>query len=181
MRIVSYAILVFSILAMGGKRPDLPDGSTTPPVSPSVPATIDPHYTRFKEFGKTFGARFVATSVTFSFRGFVGSTVGMCTFSSSGRNSVALSTSAWDRGSETFREMLLFHELGHCLLGRGHKNSNHSDGRRESIMASAMFSQKVYLAHRDQYLKELFTAETAGNLRVVSRARASDDSCAFGH
>jgi len=174
MREFLITILAVSSMAMAPKRPDLPDSGGSPnppPTSPTIPETVQPIEARFKEVGQTYGALYTAKSITYSFRSFFGSTIGMCTYSSSGRNSVALSSSAWNSGSDAFREMLLFHELGHCLLGRGHKNTKHSDGRPESIMASSLFSQKTYLANRDQYLKELFTAESRQPVLMASRAK----------
>lgn len=152
-------------MAMGPKRPDIPSengGGGTP----SGLADPEPYQTQFKELGRTYGALFIAEKVLFSFRSFFGSTVGMCISGSSKTNQVQFSTSAWRSGSNTFREMLSFHELGHCLLGRGHKNSTLSDGRPESVMRSSMFSEKTYLAHRDDYLKELFSATSRARYDV---------------
>lgn len=162
---------------MGGKSP-------FPSSPPTDTTTIQPHYDRFKQLGQLYGARFIASTVTFSFTAFFGATVGMCSFNSGGRNHVALSNSAWGSGSETFREMLLFHELGHCLLGRGHKNTTHSDGRPESLMRSSMFSQTTYNNHRDQYLKELFTASAQVSSRLMLGLKEGEDDdggpCTFG-
>ncbi len=170
------ALLAFVLMAMGGVRPQPPPGE-----SPAAPASVAPYHERFKTFGQTYGANYGNRTVTFGFRRFFGSTIGMCSFSSSGRNHVDFSTSAWNKGSDAFKEMLAFHELGHCLLGRGHKNSTHSGGRPESIMNSWLFDQKTYLANRDQYLKELFTAESDWAVRGVSRNVHVDfGDCQFG-
>jgi len=175
---IQIGLLSFVLLAMGGVRPQPAPGET-----PATPASIAPYETRFRTTGQTYGANFGNRTVTFGFRSFFGSTVGMCSFSSSGRNHVDFSTSAWSRGSDTFKEMLSFHELGHCLLGRGHKNTTHSSGRPESIMNSWLFNEKTYLANRDAYLKELYTAEADWAARAVSRVpRQIDlDDCTFGH
>lgn len=167
-----YAVILlgFLSLAMGGKRPDV--------AQPGNTASPEPIQVKFKSLGQTFGAAFVAQTVSFSFTTFFGSTIGMCRMSSSGRNSVQLSSSAWSRGSATFQEMLVFHELGHCLLGRGHKNTRMSSGQPESLMNSFIFDERTYLANRDQYLKELFTAE---NVRAATQSLAakSFDGCEF--
>lgn len=175
MRVLFFLLLAGNSFAMGPKRPTLPDPGT--PATP--PASVSPVEARFRELSQMYGSQLVTSSVSYSFRSFFGATVGMCVFSSDGKNRVQLSSSAWDQGSDTFREMLLFHELGHCLLGRDHKNTRHSDGRPESLMSSSLFSQSVYLAHRDEYMKELFTAETTQFVRVAARAKAFE-GCGFG-
>lgn len=169
--------IALTSLAMGGKSPEIPNNPTGP-----VPDTYEQ---KFRELAKTYGANLVGKTITFAFKSFFGSTIGMCRMNGSGRNSVDLSTSAWNKGSEAFREMLVFHELGHCLLGRGHKNTSHSDGRRESLMNSYIFDSRVYLAHRDEYLKELFTVvrDVAVRSLIGGIERERDqvfDGCQFG-
>ena len=165
--------LAFFSLAMGGKRPDIPGNSNLPdPV---------PYQTKFKEIGKTYGAAFIADSVSFSFRNFFGSVVGMCTTYGSRNNHIDFAPGPWANNSDTFREMLAFHELGHCLLGRGHKNTTHSDGRPESLMRSSMFSERTYLAYRDEYLKELYTAARQVSSFSLWRNEPHDfGDCKFG-
>ena len=180
LRITLLVLLAYFSMAMGPKRPDIPSengGGTTP----SGLADPEPFQTQFKELGKAYGAIFIAEKVVFSFRSFFGSTIGMCISGSSRTNQVQYSTSAWRGGSNTFREMLSFHELGHCLLGRGHKNSNHSDGRPESVMKSSIFNEKTYLAHRDEYLKELFSAGSRARFDVSLESEPHDfGDCRFG-
>ena len=165
-------LFAFLSLAMGGKRPDIPEPGTGGAPSPL------PYHDRFRQLANAYGVILVGKTVVFSFTSFFGSTIGMCRMTSSGNNSVQFSASAWNKGSEIFKEMLVFHELGHCLLGRGHKNSRHSDGRPESLMNSYIFNERLYLPSRDQYLKELYTAEA---LSAVSAPVARTyGGCTFG-
>lgn len=53
------------------------------------------------------------------------------------------------------REQLMFHELGHCVLGRGHDTELHPDGRPMSIMFPNLLKAHVYGEHRHEYIKEL--------------------------
>lgn len=170
MRKFILSTVAFFSLAMGGKRPDIPGNNLPAP---------EPYQTQFKALGKTYGAAFTADSVVFGFRSFFGGVVGMCTYT--GRtNRVEFAPGPWANGSDTFREMLAFHELGHCLLGRGHKNNTHSDGRPESLMKSVMFSERTYQNYRDEYMKELFTA--ARQVRSFSMLQEDNDfdGCTFG-
>ena len=62
-----------------------------------------------------------------------GDTVGECTFQTDflgGRHfaKVVFLRSAWDKYSETEREVLVWHELGHCVLGLGHDARVDVDG-----------------------------------------------------
>ncbi|MCB0417744.1 MAG: hypothetical protein H6617_00785 [Bdellovibrionaceae bacterium] len=150
MRVILLFIVLFSVQAhgMAPRRPSL-----------SVDKEVAPYYQSFQDLAQTYGASFIADRIVFSFTNFwFSSVVGMCTYRGGSTNYVDFSSSAWRSGSGTFKEMLVFHELGHCLLGRGHTNTSYSDGRKESIMNSYIFSQSTYRAYRDEYLKELFSA-----------------------
>jgi hypothetical protein len=164
-------VVIFGLfsLAMGGQKPDVPQPGMASP---------EPYHQKFKELGQSYGAAFITNSITFSFGWFFGSTIGMCRMSGNGRNSIQFSSSAWSQGSDTFREMLSFHEMGHCLLGRGHKNSRLSSGKPESLMNSWLFDSKTYLANRDQYLKELFTANFSP-MAVQHLGAKQFDDCGF--
>lgn len=65
----------------------------------------------------------------------------------------------WDKINESERETLIFHELGHCVLGKDHNNLVNLDGHPRSIM---YFSNVIgedeldYMARRPQYINELF-------------------------
>lgn len=80
---------------------------------------------------------------------------------------IELNTQLWGNYSDTEKEVLLFHELGHCILGRlspnmGHVNTINSDGMPVSIMYYSitpydnLAAQQYYVIHRLDYLYELF-------------------------
>lgn len=170
MRFILLLITLVSLQAhgMGPRRPNL-----------SVEQEVSPYYQDFTTLAQSYGAGFIVDRIVFSFRTFwFSSVVGMCTYRGGNTNYVDFSTSAWRAGSSTFKEMLVFHELGHCLLGRGHNNVSHNDGRKESLMNSYIFSQSTYRAYRDEYLKELFT----GNVRFTAYGSPQEDigGCTFG-
>ena len=52
---------------------------------------------------------------------------------------VSILRSAWDSYSADLRKELVFHELGHCVLGLEHDETLGSDGRPESIMFPRVF------------------------------------------
>lgn len=54
----------------------------------------------------------------------------------------------WDASSAAQREQLMYHELGHCLLGQHH--------RLNSIMAEGGVDDDLYVSNREYWLHELF-------------------------
>lgn len=69
----------------------------------------------------------------------------------------------WFSFSELFRSYLLFHELGHCALDRGHRNDKFDDGSWKSILKGNPFTDfdarkpVPYFGFRKQYyIDELF-------------------------
>tara|TARA_Y100001933_G_scaffold261042_2_gene314699 strand:+ start:87261 stop:88328 length:1068 start_codon:yes stop_codon:yes gene_type:complete len=71
----------------------------------------------------------------------------------------------WENAHEIEKELLIFHELGHCILGRAHRNETSENGDCLSIMdgtednfncSKNIFSElwRVY------YLEELFNVNT---------------------
>lgn len=58
------------------------------------------------------------------------------------------------------REALLYHEFGHCLLGRGHDDSTTTNGAGDtiptSIMQSVLLSEDTYADNKGYYIEELF-------------------------
>ncbi len=69
---------------------------------------------------------------------------------------VTIDKREWEANSSTWREMLMFHELGHCVLGRGHIDTLKPNGKPESLMHRSLFSESYYRSNRQDYLDELF-------------------------
>lgn len=85
---------------------------------------------------------------------------GQCTYGSHVAD-VAIDKSFWNRTSSyLLREMVVFHELGHCYLKLGHEEGVLSDGTCASIMRSGLQNcrDNYNSATRADYLDELFSA-----------------------
>lgn len=70
----------------------------------------------------------------------------------------------WERLPVEAKEMLTFHELGHCILGRQHEDAMievKGEQVPKSLMNSYNFSPKIYQSHRDYYLDELFSVSAS--------------------
>jgi hypothetical protein len=61
----------------------------------------------------------------------------------------------WEMLSETSRKVLIFHELGHCIFNRIHRNDVYDDNCPKSIMSTYLMSDSCYNAHSQDLLKEL--------------------------
>lgn len=86
------------------------------------------------------------------------STVGLCAHDSTNPNQIIIDANYWKRASKMRRELIVFHELGHCLLGLDHDNSHDDTGACMSIMRSGEGTcLDVYNAqNRVDFLDELF-------------------------
>jgi hypothetical protein len=67
---------------------------------------------------------------------------------------IVVNEADWDQFSASYQESILFHELGHCVLGRAHVPA--VEGRPPSLMVPAAPEADVYEQNRAFYLNELF-------------------------
>lgn len=62
----------------------------------------------------------------------------------------------WRTSSETMREIVLYHELGHCVLDKDHDEETDLLGIPKHLMYPSVLSSRNYEAKKDYYLKDLF-------------------------
>lgn len=62
--------------------------------------------------------------------------LGQCSYSSNNPHQVTIDKPFWNQASDLAKEFVVFHELGHCYLGRLHDESKDSKGYCLSIMRS---------------------------------------------
>ncbi|MEZ5042156.1 MAG: hypothetical protein R2828_19825 [Saprospiraceae bacterium] len=91
---------------------------------------------------------------------------GQCSYGSHQSNHVAIDKQFWDQASDLLREFVVFHELGHCNLGRDHREAAKADGTCESIMASGVGDcrDNYKSITREAYLDELFDPSFGGEI-----------------
>ncbi|NRB51143.1 MAG: hypothetical protein HRU41_25960 [Saprospiraceae bacterium] len=84
--------------------------------------------------------------------------LGQCHYSEQAPNIVEVDDEFWARASDLEKEYVVFHELGHCVLGRNHNDDRNADGTCSSIMQSGLTSCRVAYgpANRALFLDELF-------------------------
>ena len=91
-------------------------------------------------------------------------------------NSVQIGVAFWRRLDRESRELLIFHELGHCILDRRHVQGSAAGALDESIATGAALQsimvvnilkfRETYIRNRDFYQNELFGC---GNGEVENR------------
>jgi hypothetical protein len=88
---------------------------------------------------------------------------GVCFEYPDGTKEIIIKEEWWSRtNNQEYRESLLFHELGHCALGRDHLDHEEAKGAESfkvSIMNSIILTPAAYQPNRSEYLEELFTQD----------------------
>lgn len=116
----------------------------------------------FNSFVEAFSKEFnVGVKVPVIFKNIDVRYAGVCLKYSNGYREIQINPTHWKNYSIEQREQLIYHELGHCVLNRGHNdrlmetNTNCPD----SIMRSYMFSineiNNCYLPEYNHYMEEL--------------------------
>ena len=78
-------------------------------------------------------------------------------------NVILMDATDWEWESDEYRRVVLFHELGHCVLNREHDTTGRiRDGycTATSIMYPSIDDVNMYVANWNDYMLELFTGAT---------------------
>lgn len=83
---------------------------------------------------------------------------GQCITYTNGERVIEINRTSWNSLADSGRELLLFHELGHCVLNRGHLNDKNEDGQCSSIMRESTQTCPINynVTTREAFLNELF-------------------------
>lgn len=83
---------------------------------------------------------------------------GTCTYGTHRPSDIVIDQQFWNRSSAIGREEVVFHELGHCYLMRGHTEETVQNNICASIMRSGTGNcfNAYSVINRDYYLDELF-------------------------
>lgn len=83
---------------------------------------------------------------------------GYCYYDSANPNHIVIDAAFWESANSSLREFVVFHELGHCVLNRGHREDEFTDRSCVSIMASGTGDclHNYQLSTKENYLDELF-------------------------
>lgn len=77
------------------------------------------------------------------------------------RDFVVIDEDTWLENDDTFRRILIWHELSHCILGRNHRDDVLDDGSPASITNSVISYDlmSAFVSNREYYEWELFNFE----------------------
>lgn len=83
---------------------------------------------------------------------------GVCFYHSDNPGRIEIDAPFYNRMTNLQREFVVFHELGHCVLSRGHSEAQFNNGICESIMASGTGNCRENYTNRTRssYIDELF-------------------------
>ncbi len=86
---------------------------------------------------------------------------GTCTYGTHLPGDVLIDLGFWNNSSALIKEMVIFHELGHCYLRRDHKETAFSNGSCTSIMRSGNGDcfDNYNSQTRENYIDELFFSQ----------------------
>lgn len=99
------------------------------------------------------------------------SVIGLC--ETGGLRRVTFDPDFWNSVSETQREILAHHELGHCVLYRGHNSKTLLSGAVASIMYPQIMASSTYLNNIGYYLDELFSYAGQAPAQLAARQAAA--------
>ena len=132
----------------------------TPAPSLFVETALQPYFDSFVEEAAQRGRSIDLTAL--EIEGIIeeidGNVIGQCRSNSNLPNVVAIDQSFWNSASQLRREMVIFHELGHCALQRDHLDTKTITGTCISIMQSGQGNCRNAYSNstRAAYLDELF-------------------------
>lgn len=150
---MKYLLMLFLISSCGKNISDFIQGKGNPKRGKTDPV--------FREFVDSFSQRFnISVGVPITFKPIEQKYAGVCLVYVNGYREIRINKIYWESYSREQKEQLIFHELGHCVLNRGHDDSLiFNTNCPNSIMRSFMFSQHeintCYLPNYNYYMEDL--------------------------
>ena len=157
----------------------------------SIDSALTQYLEQFESQASSHGVNVDASSLTMTFSESMppssiqgASVLAYCQRTFQGQN-VVVKGSAFNSMSVSDREQLVFHELGHCLLGLEHDNGtetafdyyglgSYATGVPSSIMNQLHFASFLYNGNRATYLDRLF--KHANNVPLYWNAPSQFDT-----
>lgn len=119
---------------------------------------LQPFVTQFKQDAEKYDRPLSITNLTAQLSDRIEDpAVGECA-RDAGTPIVRISRTFWSSASDAAKTLILYHELGHCVLGRDHEDTLIlNDSIPRSLMATRELNVAVFVLHYDYYLCELFS------------------------
>ena len=141
---------------------------TTPTTNPNtikafanVDQSLWPYFQRFEEqaAARGYSINLNELELTGDLQDLPGENVGgQCTWHSSNPNHITIDEPLFNDLSDLYREFIIFHELGHCVLNRDHREDSDHTGSCVSLMRSGLgnCNDNYHNGTRATYIDELF-------------------------
>lgn len=82
-------------------------------------------------------------------------TIGQCVVDDHGNKDVQIDPTHWKTSTDTQRETLMFHELGHCAMDLVHVETLDKYGCPLSLMYPSLIEDSCFEVFRERYYKEM--------------------------
>ena len=157
-------LFVIFILSTTSCQQDLIQDESRDSLRGDIPTDLTSYFKSFQDEALQHGiiVDYDAANVTAEIQNLnQGSVAGTCTTNGQDLQHITIDKEFWDQATHLIKEMIIFHELGHCILGRGHKEDSFENGVCQSIMRSGLGScNDAYIEEsRPYFITELFTGE----------------------
>jgi hypothetical protein len=123
------------------------------------------YYEKFKVDAKIFGKELPDKNFTIWFGNtknlYYPTRIGYCHFKE--EREIVIDRRWFDRATEEQRELVLYHEFGHCVLNLNHNNECAVVKNNKCVLPASLMNQSVnwrgYFKNRDYFLGELFSSK----------------------
>lgn len=150
-------IILLFLASCGKKAQDYKEGDK--PLFITSNPVFDSYKSNFEQdYYNSTGQSLSTSNIPINFKDIEdGNVVGRCYYIGSFRE-IVIDLNYWALANATKREILVFHELGHCALDRNHQELT-KNGNPVSIMFPSVISDTLYNTHKTDYLEELHTQD----------------------
>jgi len=158
----STLLFIFFALIFSSCQKDTSVNNNLEVIDSNIPTVLIPYFETFRDKASENGlvVDYESANVTAELK-FIneGSVAGTCSTNGHDLRHITIDRAFWNQSSHLLKEMIIFHELGHCILGRGHEESSFPNGICRSIMRSGLGNcRDAYISqNRDYFIEELFS------------------------
>lgn len=131
-------------------------GSASHPRPPSdIAVEFQSYYYQFMQDMADYRKSVISRSVVIKFDKMTNKgSIAECHYSQP-RHTIKVQKAYWNASSDTTKRIIMYHELGHCILYRGHNDEKDSLGRPLSIMYPKIIPASLFRVNKEYYLNEL--------------------------
>lgn len=145
---IKYIMVLILLVSCGSAPPPSKDND-------AVQEEFKPYYSEFIDDLNLRNRRVSYSGIAIKFDKMKSSNnVGECHYSYP-KHTVKINRTFWDVSSNTTKKIIIYHELGHCMLYKEHSEKLNSINQPVSIMYPRVLYASVFLRDELQYINEL--------------------------